>query len=245
MAAGVLLLMAAGAASAQQRARRPEVVLYPGPAPKVYKMEIYNGPTRTVGYAARNVTMSDRVILRELGDAESDPSPVIVAGLTGGFTAYAGGFLPPVLPATITPIYAAVPTDITPIAFGGGFVPNFPSAATSSIVPTSTDDSGLLRQQRKFLALARAAGSPRLRAALGMDEEAAAVSPLPKVVKPAAGEEDSASAASVVLTLSGGRKVLCSSIEESGLWVLATRTDGKTLRLRASEILRIEERVRR
>jgi hypothetical protein len=237
MAAVVLVLAAAGAASAQQRSR-PTVVLYPGPAPKVSRTVIYNGPTLTVKYRARNVTLSDRVILRELSDAESDPPPAVVTTVTPGLVSTSIG-------TALTP---TVTTSVVPAAFvaAGGGVDAVSSALTGDVVPISTDDSGVLRQQRRFMALARVGGSPRLRAAFGLDESTPTVTTSPRTVRPAAGDEDRvATQATTILTLTDGRRVACTSVEEGRLWVVATTTAGKTLKLRASEILRIEEVGRR
>ena len=48
-----------------------------------------------------------------------------------------------------------------------------------------------------------------------------------------------------VLTLIDGKRILASEMEESGLWVVVKTTAGKTMKLRASQILRIEESARK
>src|SRR5262245_50248691 len=63
------VVLTASAASAQ----RPRT-----PAPSVHRMEIYNGPRLTVAYFGQNLSPSDRVLLRELGAAQSDPLPVMI-----------------------------------------------------------------------------------------------------------------------------------------------------------------------
>src|SRR5438067_3138480 len=67
--AWALVVLTAGAASAQG----PRT-----PAPSVHRMDIYNGPRLTVAYFGRNLPQSDRVLLRELGAAQSDPLPVLI-----------------------------------------------------------------------------------------------------------------------------------------------------------------------
>jgi hypothetical protein len=227
--AGVLVLLTAGEASAQRRSR-PTVVLYPGPAPKVYKTEIYNGPTRTVQYRARNVTLSDRVLLRELSDAESDPPPAVVTTVTPGLVQTGiGAALAPTVTTSVIPVAATAGSAVDAVS----------SALTGDVVPISTDDSGALRQQRRFMALARVGGSPRLRAAFGLDETPVVTTP--PSVKPIVGDEERVAAPTTILTLTSGRRIACSSVEEGRLWVVATTTAGKTLKLRPSDVLRIED----
>src|SRR5438067_2037450 len=63
------VVLTASAASAQ-RPRQP--------APAVHRMDVYNGPRLTVAYFGQNLPPSDRVLLRELGAAQSDPLPVVI-----------------------------------------------------------------------------------------------------------------------------------------------------------------------
>jgi hypothetical protein len=44
-----------------------------------------------------------------------------------------------------------------------------------------------------------------------------------------------------VVTMRDGKRIKCSEMQESGIWVQVTTTQGKKVRLRASEISRIEE----
>jgi hypothetical protein len=62
-------LLLAGVASAQ----RP----HSAPA-SIYRMEVYNSARHSVAYFGRNLTPSERVVLRELADAQSDPPAVVV-----------------------------------------------------------------------------------------------------------------------------------------------------------------------
>src|SRR4051812_10711024 len=117
-----LVVLTAGAASAQG----PRT-----PAPSVHRMDIYNGPRLTVAYFSRNLPPSDRVLLRELAAAQSDP-----------------------LPAVIVPAAAVVEQiEVVPAPVA---------------VAAATEDPLLLREARFSLALARVAGSPRLRWAFGL-----------------------------------------------------------------------------
>lgn len=266
MVAGVLLLVTAGVAPAQQRAKRPVIVLYPGPAPKVSRMDVYNGANHTVTYYGRNVTLGDRVILRELSDAESDPAsavPVVggynnpvapVGYFTGGyynsyFTGgyynpyYVGGYYSPFLTGGYynppLPVYNQPYRTSGIVASGGA-----PTVLSNGgVVAASDEESGNVRQHRRFMALARVGGSPRLREAFGMDDVIVPLPAQPSQIKPTSAEEDKSPAA--VLTLTDGKRIVCSSLEENGTWVVATKTDGKTLKLRASQILRIEESARK
>jgi hypothetical protein len=167
-------------------------------------MDVYNGPRLTVAYFGRNLPPSDRVLLRELGAAQSDPLPVVI------------------LPADVEQI-EAVPTP----------------------VDVQTDDPELLRQARVSLAAARVAGSPRLRWAFGIADVPSGNQrqPAPSGVRPAAGDDEPSP--TFVITTREGKRFRCSQMEEDGIWVLATTTSGKKVRLRANEISRIEEPGRR
>jgi hypothetical protein len=69
--AGVLTMLLASQASAQ----RVRPAADSSVRPRIHRMEIYNGMRRTVAYFPSNLPEKDRVILRALGDAESDPPP--------------------------------------------------------------------------------------------------------------------------------------------------------------------------
>jgi hypothetical protein len=184
------VVLTASAASAQ-RPRQP--------APSVHRMDIYNGPRLTVAYFGQNLPPSDRVLLRELAAAQSDPLPVVI------------------VPALVEEI-EAVPTPVA----------------------VQTEDPLLLRQARFSLAAARVAGSPRLRWAFGLaDVPSSNLRQAAPSVRPAAGDDEPSP--TYVVTMRNGKRILCSDMEESGIWVQATTTQGKKLRLRASEISRIEE----
>jgi hypothetical protein len=156
-----------------------------------------------VAYFGQNLPPSDRVLLRELGAAQSDPLPVLI------------------LPADVEQI-EAIPTPVA----------------------VQTDDPFLLRQARVSLAAARVAGSPRLRWAFGIADVPSGNlrQPTPGVRQVAGDDEPSPT---FVVTMRDGKRISCSEMEESGIWVLATTTLGKKVRLRASEISRIEEPGRR
>jgi len=67
----VILLLEVGAASAQQPQQQKR-------GPQVHRMVIYNGPMRTVAYFGRDLSESDKVLLKDMGQAESDPPPPVV-----------------------------------------------------------------------------------------------------------------------------------------------------------------------
>src|SRR5438128_2606634 len=106
--AGVLVLAAAGLASAQTRGRQ---ATRGEPAPKVHRMDVYNGPRLTVAYFGRNDTPLERALLRDLAQAQSDPPPVVVVPVAGQALAPPTVFLDRVAPV------AAVVTDrVAPVA---------------------------------------------------------------------------------------------------------------------------------
>jgi len=114
-------------------------------------------------------------------------------------------------------------------------------------VAAVADETLEVRENRLALATARVAGSPRLRLALGViDAPAVAVvvpQPRAATVRPAAAvvEEEELPMATAILTTRDGKRILCSAVEESGLWLVATTTAGKKLRMRAGDVIRIEE----
>jgi hypothetical protein len=170
-------------------------------------MEIYNGARRTVTYFGKNLPPSDLALLRELGDAESDPPAVVV--------------LPPI------------------------DAPR-PDVVVADQVAAVADEMLETREHRLALATARVAGSPRVRLALGVVDVAPAavvVPPAKTTVRPvvAVADEEEAAPTAVILTTRDGKRILCRAVEESGLWLVATTTAGKQLRMRARDVVRIEE----
>src|SRR2546426_420241 len=71
---------------------------------------------------------------------------------------------------------------------------------------------------------ARVAGSPRPGRALGVTAPVGAVVPQPRAaaVGPAAAvvEEEEAAGPAAILTTRDGKRILCSAVEESGLWLV-------------------------
>ena len=186
-----VVLVIAGVASAQRPRSAPA---------RVSRIDVYNGPRHSVTYYGRNLTPSERGVLRELAEAQSDPPPVVVV---------------PTL-AVVEPVVVAAPAA------------------------PATEDPVALREARLALAAARVAGSPRLRLAFGMTElPAVATTRTTPSVSPAAADEEAAPA-SVVVT-NEGKRYVCSDVRQDGAWLLVTTTSGKQMRLRATDVRRIEE----
>jgi hypothetical protein len=160
--------------------------------------------------------------------------------------AYFGRNLPPSDRALLRELAVAqsdpLPVMIVPIAEMEQ-IEAIPVPVTAPAAPA--EDPFLLRDARLALATARVAGSPRLRWAFGLADVPSGNlrQPTPNV-RPAV-DGDDAPAPTFVVTMRDGKRILCSEMEESGIWVLATTTQGKKVRLRATEISRIEEPRRR
>jgi hypothetical protein len=84
VAAALVVVWAAQApaqtqAPAQQKSK-PTLLqrLSAAPTPaRVHRLEVYNGPLKTVKFYGENMTNDDMAILRELGDSQTDPHVVV------------------------------------------------------------------------------------------------------------------------------------------------------------------------
>jgi hypothetical protein len=106
-------------------------------------------------------------------------------------------------------------------------------AMAATLASQATVEYAMNVGRQRDRALVRASGSPMLRAALDLPDRDKA----PSAYRFAAAEES----APVMLTLRSGEKVMGEKMEEGKDWITVTTRDGKKVRVRPSEVMRIDE----
>jgi hypothetical protein len=159
-------------------------------------------------------------------------NPGVYAGW-GGFPSYAvgaygwGGY------GAYAPMYGTR-TVTRSLAAGMGDEGVMKANISRTIAAQATEEYATIVDRSGERALARASASPTLRVALGM--------PADRGTRPDGGTRPAAAAerTPVTLTLTSGETVRGVKLEEKGNWFIVTLAGGKTLRLRESEVSRIE-----
>jgi len=200
----VILLLEVRAASAQQPQQQKR-------GPQVHRMVIYNGPMRTVTYFGRDLSESDKVLLKDMGQAESDPPPPVVV-----------------------PVLAPPPQPIPVVAQSV-----VPFTAVREVTSREVGGAARLALARARVAASPILGAAFgfEQPAAGVAPASAVIRPA-AVVEDAI---TSAIPGVVVVTMQNGRRIECRSVVESGQWVVVTTTAGRRMRLNARDVMIIEE----
>ena len=142
---------------------------------------------------------------------------------------YGGGYTAPLLAASSAPGSA-----LANGSYGSGVAPSvIKEALAQAIAAQASPEYAASLEQASERVLARASDSPKLRTALHMAPE--------RKGRPGTGIRAVADdEAPVRLTLKNGDKVSGLKMEEKGDWILVTLPGNRTLRLRESEVMRIE-----
>jgi len=237
---------------------------------RVARIEIYNGATRTVNYVAPDLSPGEALSLREMERLENETGYLrdlsalkreyaaserqlepyrrlvqqqlygisISDTATSSFVSYpagawgrggwgwAGGY------GMGVPAVGGNTSAVThSLANGMGDEGVMKSAMALAIAQQSTADYASTVDRAYDRAMARVSASPALRASLRLPERRESGS-----IRTAGSEE----ASPVVLTLKNGDKVRGTKMEEKGNWLVVTMPGNRTLRLRESEVVRIE-----
>jgi len=117
---------------------------------------------------------------------------------------------------------------------GVGYEGALKTALATTIAGQATAEYALAVSSASDRALVRASGSPTLRVAMGLPADGRGRAD--GAFRPVAGEVESP----VTLTLASGEKVRGTRMDEKGNWIIVTLSGGRQLRLRESEVVRIE-----